>query len=178
MSKRYKIAIAGVVETFDCGTKTLDLAKRLGKFVAQKNHFLVTGSYHGFPQFAAQGAKEAGGEVVYFSPASNFHEHKQVYRLDTANSELIIYTGFGHVGSSLFLTKSCDAVIIGCGKIDALHEFTLAIQEGKPVGVLKGDWETDDIIKKFIGGSERTHMPVVFEEDPEKLIEKVIEMIK
>lgn len=175
---RYKIAIAGAVETQDCSLDTLESARKIGQVVGKKKHFLVTGGQHGFPHFSALGAKDVKGEVIYFSPAANLKEHKEAYRLDASIADLIIYTGFGHVGSGVFISRSADAVIIGCGKFDALHEFTLALKEGKPVGVLKGDWETDEVIERLVGDWHGSHLPIVFEDDPEKLVEKLIELIK
>ena len=171
---RYKIAVSGAIETSGAGLDTLAKAKELGRAVAKKGHFLVTGSHHGFPLFSAIGAKEEGGDVIYFSPASDEAEHRDIYRMDTDHADVIVYTGFGHSGSNIFLARSADAVIVGFGKPDALHEFDLALRAGKPVGVLKGDFDTEDALEK-IGYS--SHKPVVFEDDPEVLIEKLIEMI-
>ncbi len=177
-SRRYKIAIAGAIETSDCGLDVLTLAKRVGKAIGKSGHFVITGSHHGFPLFAAIGAKEAKGEVVYFSPAANLREHREAYRLDSDQADIIIYTGFGHTGTQIFTTRSADAVIIGCGKIDAIHEFTLALKEGKPVGVLRGAWEMDEVIKRLVGKNPGSHQAVVFEDNPEKLVQKLIELIK
>lgn len=176
--RRYKIAIAGAIETSDCGLDVLDKAKRVGQRIAREGHFVVTGSHHGFPLFAAMGAKDKKGEVVYFSPAASLYEHREAYRLDSEHADIIIYTGFGYTGSQIFTTRSADAVIIGCGKIDAMHEFTLALKEGKPVGVLRGDWEADEVIKRLVGENPGSHMPVIFEDNPEKLVLKLLELIK
>ncbi len=174
---RHKIAIAGAIDASGASLETLEKAKKLGKAIASKGHFLVTGSHHGFPMFSAMGAKEAGGNVIYFSPAASKEEHQEVYRLDHDNADLVVYTGFGQGGAGIFLARSADAVIIGCGKLDSLHEFNLALKSGKPVGVLRGDWEEDEVIKKVLGGYPRSHQPVVFEDDPDKLVDKLVEMI-
>lgn len=171
---RYKIAVSGAIETSGASLDALERAKGIGRAVAKHGHFLVTGSHHGFPMFSAIGAKESGGDVIYFSPASDKTEHKEVYRMDTDHADVIVYTGFGHSGSNIFLARSADAVIVGFGKLDALHEFDLALRAGKPVGVLRGDWETDAALKKL---SNTSHKPVIFEDDPEKLVEKLLELI-
>lgn len=175
---KYKFAITGAVETHDCSIDAINTAKKLGKALAKRGHITLTGGRHGFPYFTALGAKSTEGEVFYFSPASNLKEHKEAYRLDSDNADMFIYTGFGFVGSSLFMTRSADAVIIGCGRLDALHEFTLALQEGKPVGVLKGDWDTDEIIKKLAGDRPKSHLPVIFEDNIETLITRLEELVK
>jgi uncharacterized protein (TIGR00725 family) len=178
VKNKLKICIAGAVETADCGLDVLDKAKDLGRHIAKLGHIVITGSHHGFPLFSAMGAKEAHGEVIYFSPASNLKEHVEGYRLDDQEADIIIYTGFGYAGSQVFNTRSADAVIIGFGKLDALHEFTLAVKEGKPIGVLRGDWDIDDVIKKLAGEKGASHLPIIFEEDPKKLVAKLLELVK
>lgn len=171
---RYKIAVAGSVERPENFDAICKKAKVLGKAIAKKGHFLVTGSHHGFPFFSALGAKEEGGDVIYFSPAGDLKEHSEIYRLDSDNADMIVYTGFGHAGSNIMLARSADAVIIGFGNPDALHEFDLALRAGKPVGVLRGDFEIDEALEKLGSAS---HKPVVFEDDPDKLVDKLIEMV-
>ncbi len=171
---RYKIAVAGAIETSGASLEALERAKKLGRAIADRGHFLMTGAHHGFPLFSAIGAKESGGDVIYFSPAGNASEHAEAYRLDSDHADVIIYTGFGHAGSNIFLARSADAVIIGLGKPDALHEFDLALRAGKPVGVLRGDWEIDEALQKL---STASNKPVVFEDDPDKLVDKLIEMV-
>ena len=63
--------------------------------------------------------------------------------------DLIMYTGSGYSGRNLQLTRTSDAVIVGCGRIGTLNEFTIAFEDNKPIGVLEGDWPTDELIKKF-----------------------------
>lgn len=175
---KFKICIAGAIEPSNVPLDTLDKAKRIGRKIAKTGHFVLTGAHHGFPMFASMGARAAGGDVIYFSPAGNRQEHVEGYRLDTDHSDIIIYTGFGHAGANLFMSKSADAVIVGCGKLNGLHEFGLALQAGKPVGVLRGDWETDDVINRLALQGKHSHIPVVFEDDPEQLVLKLIELIK
>jgi uncharacterized protein (TIGR00725 family) len=173
-AKRYKIAVSGAIETSGIGIHALDEAKTLGKAIGKRGHILMTGSHHGFPLFSAMGAKDAGGETIYFSPASHEKEHTEGYRLDTDYGDVIIYTGFGEIGSNIFLARSADAVVVGFGKPGALHEFDLALRAGKPVGILKGSWNTDEALEKLAHAS---HKPVVVEDDPDMLIEKLIELM-
>ncbi len=174
---RYKIAVAGAIESSGTSSDVLKKAKRVGKAIASRGHFLVTGAHYGFPLFSAMGARDAGGQVIYFSPAASKEEHVNVYRLDHDNADVILYTGFGHGGTGIFISRSADAVIVGCGKLDMLHEFNLALKSGKPVGVLRGDWEADEVLKKVLGEHPRSHQPVVFEDDPDKLVDKLLEMV-
>jgi uncharacterized protein (TIGR00725 family) len=124
------------------------------------------------------GAKEARGISIGLSPAMNEKEHVEGYRLPVDYMDLIIYTGFGFPGRDLLFTRSCDAIIIGCGRIGTIHEFTIAFEDGKPLGVLQGPWTMADQIKDMIDKSNRPGDRVVFDDDPKRLIEKVIKMVE
>lgn len=172
-----KICISGAAHLEECGSLAGERARELGHMLAASDTVLLTGATTGFPLAAAQAAKEAGGTVIGFSPAGSEHEHVHVYRLPTEYHDVIVYTGFGYTGAELLLARSADAVCVGCGRIGAIHEFTVAFSEGKPVGVLEGPWKTDDMVKELIVNSGRATEHVVFDEDPQKLVGKLIDTI-
>jgi hypothetical protein len=68
-------------------------------------------------------------------------------------------------------------VIFGCGRIGTIHEFTIAFEDNKPIGILEGPWMTDEVIQNIIKNGNRNADQVVFESDPEKLVRKIKEMI-
>lgn len=175
---KYKICVSGAAETSHCGDEAFAKGLELGKEIIRHNSILVDGATTGFPFWAAKGAKEEGGIVVGFSPAVSEAEHLKVYKLPTEFHDLIVYTGFDYSGRNLLLTRSSDAVIIGCGRLGTLNEFTIAFEDKKPVGVLEGEWETDDIIKEIIAKSHRGHGKIVYSSDPKELLDKLIEIIK
>lgn len=177
-SKKFKICVAGATETNACGLDDLKKAEDIGKLIAKNGGIVLTSASGGFPLFVLNGAKEAGGDSIMFSPAGSKSEHKEGYKLSPDVADITIYTGFGYAGSEILMTKSADAVIVGCGRKNSIHEFTMAYEEGKPVGVLEGPWELDDVIKKIVGNKHRTDKPIVFDKDPKKLVEKVFEMLK
>ena len=92
--------------------------------------------------------------------------------------KLIMERGDGYAGRNLKLTRTTDAVIVGCGRIGTLNEFTIAFEDNKPIGILEGDWTTDELIKKILDESHRGNGKVVYDKDPKKLIEKVMELVK
>ena len=92
--------------------------------------------------------------------------------------DLIIYTGFGFPGRDLLLTRSSDAVFIGCGRVGTIHEFTVAFEDKKPIGILEGEWYTDEIIKLIIEKAHRPNPKIVFDSDPKELVRKVIELVE
>jgi hypothetical protein len=172
-----KICVSGAAETGHCGLGALDLAKELGREIARQGAVLVTGATTGFPLWAAMGAKEAGGMSVGFSPASSEQEHVEVYKLPLDYLDLIIYTGFGYPGRDLLLTRSSDAVICGCGRIGTLHEFTIAFEDNKTIGIFEGPWAMDEEIKEIIDRAHRPNDKIIFESNAKELVRKVIEKV-
>lgn len=180
-SPRYKVCVSGAAETDLCGDSALTTAEVLGREIAEHDAVLVEGATTGFPYWAAKGAKMAGGIVVGFSPAAGAHEHVNFYKLPTDYRDLIVYTGFGYSGRNLILTRAADAVIVGCGRMGTVNEFTIAFEDNKPIGVLEGDWETDEtfqlLIERSHRGKEREGR-IVFESDPKVLLDKLIKIIE
>lgn len=176
---KYKIAISGAAETSHCGKETLELTKELGRQVTSQGAVLITGATTGAPLWAAIGAKEAGGFVIGLSPAASEIEHVKKYRLPVDYHDLIVYTGFGYAGRNLLLTRSADGVLVSCGRMGTINEFTIAFEEDKPIGILTSSgWMTDDIIKKIIEEAHRGSGKVVWDESPKRLVQKVIQLIR
>lgn len=176
--RKIKICISGAAETGHCGINALELAKELGREIARSGAVLVTGATTGFPLWSAMGCKEAGGISIGISPAASEREHVEVYKLPIDYMDLIIYTGFGYPGRDILLTRSADAVVLGCGRVGTIHEFTVAFEDGKPMGVLEGEWETDEELKEILAKGHRPNPKIIFGPDPKKLIQDVIEMVK
>lgn len=173
-----KICVSGAAETGHCGLDAFEKGKEVGREIVRQEAVLITGATTGFPLWAAIGAKEEHGISIGFSPASAEEEHVETYRLPLDYMDIIVYTGFGYSGRNLILTRSSDAVIIGCGRIGTINEFTIAYEDGKPIGVLEGSWETDEVIKNIMEKSNRVNKKIVFDADPRALVAKVIELVK
>ena len=174
-----KICVSGARETSHCGVDALDKAQELGGILAKHNCVVTTSAVNGFPMWAARGAKQAGGMTVGFSPASNLCEHEETYRLPTDNLDMIVYTGFGYAGSDLLLMRSSDAIVFGCGRIGTIHEFTVAFQDRKPIGRLEGNWDTVELLRDIMARDiERPHDNIVFDKDPNRLVEQLIAVVK
>ncbi len=173
-----KICVSGAAETGHCGIGALDKAKELGREIARQGAILVTGATTGFPFWAAMGAKEAGGVSIGFSPAGSEKEHVEAYKLPLDYMDLIVYTGFGYPGRDLLLTRSVDAVICGCGRVGTIHEFTVAFEDNKPIGIFEGPWEMAGELKEILEKGHRPYAKIVNTEDPKKMIEQIIAMVK
>lgn len=171
---KFKIAISGAAETGHCALDAMEKTETIGRLIAKKGLVLVTGATTGAPYWAAKAAKENGGIVVGISPASTRAEHVGYYNLPTDYHDLIIYTGFGYSGRNLLFTRSADAVITVCGRIGTLNEFTDAFEDGKVQGVLLESGGTTDLIEGIISKANRGPGKIVFDKDPERLVEKLV----
>lgn len=174
---KLKICVSGAAETSHCGPKAMDEAKELGREIVRQGAVLVTGATTGFPLWTAIGAKEVGGFSIGLSPASSAREHVEVYGLPLDYLDLIIYTGFGYSGRNLFLTRAADAVIIGCGRVGTINEFTVAFEDGKLIGVLDGGWPTTGVIKDIMEKGQRIRDRIIFDADPKRLVERIVEVL-
>jgi uncharacterized protein (TIGR00725 family) len=173
-----KICVSGAAETGHCGIGALDKAKELGREIARQGAVLVTGATTGFPFWTAMGVKEEGGISIGISPAAGEYEHVKVYKLPLDYMDLIIYTGFGYPGRDLLLTRSADAVICGCGRIGTIHEFTVAFEDKKPIGIFEGPWEMGAELEEIIQKGHRENPKIVISPDPKKVVEGVIALVK
>ena len=175
---KFKIAVSGAAETGHCAPGALEKAKELGREIVRHNAVLVNGATTGFPYWAAIGAKEEGGFTIGLSPAATEKEHVEKYGLPVDYMDMIVYTGFDYSGRNLLLTRSADAVVIGCGRMGTLNEFTIAFEDQKPIGVLVETGGTADLIQKIVEESHRGPGNIVYNPDPKKLIEELIELIR
>jgi uncharacterized protein (TIGR00725 family) len=175
---KIKIGISGATETGACGIDALDQAKELGREVVRQGALLLTGASSGFPMWAAMGAKEEKGTVVGLSPATSEKEHVEVYRMPLLYTDIVIYTGFGEPGRDLLFSRSADAIIVGCGRVGTVNEFTVAFQEGKPIGVLEGEGSIAPLVKDIIGRGEYPTQKVIFDPNPKVLIQKLLAIVE
>jgi uncharacterized protein (TIGR00725 family) len=176
---KIKICVSGAADMSHLPPAAHESAKAIGAAIAKQGSIITTGATTGFPFWAAQGAKRAGGVSIGLSPASNEREHVEAYKLPLDFMDVIIYTGFGYPGRDLFLTRASDAVIIGPGRIGTFHEFAVAYEDNKPLGILESElWQTDDIIRTILERSHRSMEGIFFDKDPEALVAKVLEAVK
>lgn len=174
---KYKICVSGAAETGHCAPDALEKTKALGEEIVRQDAVLVTGATTGAPYWAAIGAKEAGGFVIGVSPAVSESEHVKKYQLPLDYHDIIIYTGFGYAGRNLLLTRSADAVLITCGRMGTLNEFTVAFEDNKPIGVLTGTGGMADEIEPLLQKAHRGMGKVIFESDPKKLVERIMALV-
>ncbi len=175
---KYKIAVSGAAETGHCVRDASEKAMAMGREIVNQNGVLISGATVGIPHWAARGAKEAGGISIGLSPAATEKAHVRTYRLPTDYFDLIIYTGFDYSGRNLLMTRAADAVIVICGRMGTLNEFTIAFEDGKPVGVLEGTGGTADAIRRIVATSHRGPGKIVYDSDPKRLLKKLLQLVK
>jgi hypothetical protein len=139
---------------------------------------IETGATTGFPMYAALGAKDECGFSIGFSPASTEREHVEVYKLPLDFMDVVVYTGFGYSGRDLILVRSCNAIVIGPGRIGTLNEFSVAFEDHRPIGILEGDWKTAEFLREIIEAAHRPSTNIVFDADPKAIVERLHEMVQ
>ena len=175
---KYKICVSGAAETDHCAKDAAGKAELIGRLVALHDMVLVTGATTGIPYWAAKGCKEAGGTVIGFSPAASKAAHLRTYHLPTDYHDVIVYTGFDYSGRNLILTRSSDAIITICGRMGTLNEYTIGYEDKKPIGVLTKTGGTADMIAGIIDKTFRTSERTIFDNDPVRLLDKIIAIIE
>jgi hypothetical protein len=178
MKDKFEIAVSGAAQTGHCCKCIEKICKEVGREIAKQNCNLITGATTGVPYLVAKGFKEEKGFSIGFSPATSETAHLKTYKLPIDVFDVIIYTGADYAGRNIIMTKSADGVIIICGRMGTLHEFATAFELKKPIGVLEGTGGTADRIRSIATGPHRGKWKIVYERNPKKLVEKLINEIK
>lgn len=172
-----KIGVSGSADLGLAGMDAFEKAKELGREISRQGAIITTGATTGFPMYAAMGAKDECGFSVGLSPASTEREHVESYKLPLDFMDVIIYTGFGYAGRDLMFVRSADAMVIGPGRIGTYNEFSVAFEDRRPIGILEGSWETDEIIKRIVESANRPNDRLFFESDPKRLVARLIKLV-
>ena len=174
---RYSICVSGAAAGVTV-KQSYRKAIELGKAIANSGHILTTGATVGLPYYAASANRQAGGVSIGFSPAASLMEHIRKYRLPYDCYDFVNFTGLHYVGRDLYLVQSSDALITIGGRFGSLHEFTSALEAGKPCGILIGSGGTADLIPSLMDILEPPHRSlVVYDEDPDKLVDKIVAIL-
>lgn len=173
----YQICVSGAARG-DSVEDGKELAFAAGVAIVQAGHILMTGATIGLPDYAAQGAKNSGGMSIGISPASSRVEHIKKYHLPTESYDVIIHSGLRYVGRDALLIASSDAIVSIGGRLGTLHEFTIAMEMRKPVGILLGAGGISTQIQSIMvaAGAQEGEL-VFFETDPTKLVKKLTKVL-
>ncbi len=156
-----------------------DLAENAGRAIAKSGHGLLTGATVGLPNTAAESYKKSGGSMsLGISPASSKVEHVLKYRMPTEAYDVILYTGMHYVGRDALLIHSADAVISIGGRLGTLHEFTIAMETGTPIGFIQGAGGiSSEIMDILHAAGKRSDEDVIFGDNAEEVLEKLIKLL-
>ena len=154
-------------------------AKRLGAEIARRGHIFINGACPGLPNDALVAAQEGGGFTVGISPAFSEYQHIHEY-LSPHDHDLLIYTGMGFMERDIINIRSADAIVIIGGGIGTLNEFTIAYDEGRPIGIVTHSGGISNSIPHVVEELCKREMPpnLVMDDDPVKLLDKLEIVIK
>jgi len=154
-------------------------ARELGREIARRGHILINGACPGLPHDALLGSKDEDGFSIGISPAFSHNEHVYEYKSPHENN-VIIFTGMGFMERDIINIRSSDGIVIVGGGIGTLNEFTIAYEEGRPVGVLTHSGGISDSIPYVVKELCKRAIPenIVFDDDVNKLLDKLETVIK
>ena len=154
----------------------LDLARRLGRRIAERGATIVTGACPGLPHAAVLGATEAGGISLGVSPAHSREEHVNVYTSPLQPYSTMVFTGSGLMGRETHNIHSSDFVLFVGGRSGTLGEFCIAYDEGKLIGILTGSGGISNEFSRIASLVKKTTGSVIVEDgDPEKLVDRCLD---
>ena len=68
-------------------------------------------------------------------------------------------------------------MFVGCGRIGTINEFAVAFEDKRPLGILQGESDTDELLALLIDAAHRPNPNIVFDTDPKRLVEKLMELV-
>jgi len=177
--QKLKIAVIGSSRYGEINNIYKKIAYDTGKAIANNGCILLTGGGKGISEFVANGAIKNGGFCIGISPADNYKNHIDVFKNPTYTFDTLIFTGFGHKGRNVVLVRSSDAVIALNGGVGTLNELTIALDEGKDIGILSNSglminhfldfYNKISEQRKFLGS-------LIVKDKPEELVKALIKL--
>lgn len=190
MSKKYKIGIYGSAsgDIKPSMHKAVALGKALRDYADRL--ILITGACTGLPYAVLEQAAQSGIEIWGFSSSLDHESQEKEYPDD----DISVYTKLIYIPKdypyaddprickkyrNVTSTVACDAGIFLAGSWGTLNEFTNVTDFHKPSAVLTG---TGGISDELPGLTSKIHKagqgPVIFDDDPAKLIRKLLEVLE
>ena len=154
----------------------LDLARRLGRRVGERDATIVTGACPCLPHAAVLGAHEAGGVSLGVSPALSREEHVKIYDSPLQPYTTMVFTGSGLMGRETHNIHSSDFVLFVGGRSGSLGEFAIAYDEGKLIGVLTNSGGISNEFTRIAGLIQKeTGSTIMTDDNPEKLVDRCLD---
>ena len=134
-ARTYRVVI-GVMGPAACDEVTAELARAIGRGIAERGAVLRCGGRGGVMEAAAEGARGAGGLTLGILPGEDARQSPP-----NAFVEVALFTGLGEARNWVNVCAS-DAIIAIGGGFGTLSEIALALKAKRPV-VLVGSWRFD-----------------------------------
>jgi len=125
--------VIGVMGPAACDDQIAEVARAVGRAIAERGAVLLTGGRTGVMEAASQGARDAGGLTIGVLPGAGAADSPPNPYVDVA-----LYTGLGEARNWVNVCSS-DALIAIGGGFGTLSEIALALKARKPL-VLLGSW--------------------------------------
>jgi uncharacterized protein (TIGR00725 family) len=154
----------------------LELARQLGRRIAERGCTIVTGACPGLPHAAVLGAAEAGGISLGVSPALSREEHINVYTSPLQPYTTMVFTGSGLMGRETHNIHSSDFVLFMGGRSGTLGEFCIAYDEGKLIGILTNSGGISNEFERIAAlVHKETGSTIITGDVPETLVDKCLD---
>lgn len=108
-----------------CDEATAEIAREVGRLLAQNGITLICGGCGGVMEAACRGAKEAGGTTIGILPGTSAAEAND-------SVDIPIITGFGEARNVIIVRSACAVIAVG-GEYGTLSEIAFALKLGVPV---------------------------------------------
>ena len=155
----------------------LELARRLGARIAERDAVIVTGASPGLPHAAVLGAHERGGQSLGVSPALSREEHVNVYGSPLQPYTAMVFTGSGLMGRETHNIHSSDFVLFIGGRSGTLGEFCIAYDEGKLIGIVTNSGGISNEFTRIAASvAKETGSTLVTDDEPETLVDRCIDL--
>lgn len=154
----------------------LDLARRLGRRIAQRGCTIVTGACPGLPHAAVLGAHQEGGASLGVSPAYSREEHVNLYGSPLQPYTTMVFTGSGLMGRETHNIHSSDFVLYLGGRSGTLGEFCIAYDEGKLIGILRDSGGISNELSGIVQlVKKETGSTIIEHADPDALVDACLD---
>jgi uncharacterized protein (TIGR00725 family) len=163
----------------DVSNKNRELAVSIGKYLAEKDITVVSGGCSGIPAIVIESAYNTGAKTIgYFPMRDQMHYNDSQHLENIHDIKYYHQANFieGFTARSLEMIKSCDAAIVLNGRIGTLSEFGIAIEEGRPMGVITNTGGISDEVQNILSVSNKkyTSKEIIINSDYKKIIDELI----
>ena len=124
-----------VVGSGEASEELYEMAREVGRLIAERGGTVVCGGRSGVMEAAARGATEAGGPAIGILPDEDRERANDYVSYSVA-------TGTGHA-RNLAVVCSGDVTIAVGGEYGTLSEIGLALKVGRPVVALES-WDLEE----------------------------------